>query len=182
MCVTDVIPCFRGSLRFFTNEPGVISFPFITGIDGQVNGAAMSAPRKHKLMKMALDHFVEQGDIISQLHNLDAAGPRVFAMIVNNYLDDVGIIDFPQIVGSNLYDARALQKTGIWSKVADLRFTDQAFPRRLFHIQFGSWIHNWEDHDKFRCLKRPNMIKPWLKDVCARIQRPEFAKCGEGNY
>merc|ERR1712048_41442 len=179
----DVVPCVRDSLRFFTSEPGVISFPFTVGDDGQVNGCAISAPKNHKLMKMALDHFFAEGPKISILHNLLAAGPAVFADVVNNYLVEVGIIDTPLIVmGADYLRAPVVQKRGLWHYLADLRFMKQPEFEGLYHLHFMTWINRLETENtyKYKCRTNLNLIESWLETVCSgKIRNHDFGRCGE---
>jgi mannosyltransferase OCH1-like enzyme len=190
---TDMIPC--GSLDYMVDEPGVVSFPFLHGRENQVNGAAMSAPPGHPLMKMALDSFIDLGQDISWMNNLIAAGPARMGIVTDEYLKTLGM-DLPPLfstwgsepTGYDPYvDAPEVTKhEGDWAQIADIRFsepkTNIGFPP-TYHLHFGSWIHIHEEANRNEniCYKQPNLIPGFVDWLCMpdiQGHHRRFSDCG----
>ena len=171
----DMVPC--GGLEYMVDEPGMVSFPFKNRgtTDNEVNGAAMSAPPRHRLMGLALETFVQLGPSIGTLHNLEAAGPHIFARIVDTYLAEIGV-EIPSIHdGNSPYELEPLEgviddSDAYWrARVADLRFAFEmgGHPHGTYHIAMRTWqLNRPEETDEPPCHKNTNLIAPWLEEFC----------------
>jgi len=190
---TDMVPC--DSLDYMVDEPGVISFPFLDGFDRQVNGAAMSSPPGHPLMKMALEAFIAQGEEISTMHNLYAAGPNRMAIITDDYLISIGM-DLPPLFstsvkregdGYNPYtDAPEVTHHGeFWTQIADIRFywpTRNISELSTYHLHFRSWIErSRRDVEKSACFENIELIEGFVEWMCrpdVKRHNMRFDDCG----
>jgi len=98
----DMVPC--DGVDYLVDMPGVVSIPFKNQGPGdfEVNAAAMSAPPHHRLMELALEYFKGLGSEIGTLNNLDAAGPKAFAIIADRYFKELGL-NLPSISEGLIY-------------------------------------------------------------------------------
>ena len=150
----DMVPC--GGLSFMVDEPGVVTFPFTLAKHIELNGAASSAPKGHRLMKMAMEYFIAKGSAITTEHNLDAAGPRAMALVVDRYIHDLGKkhkdlrhIPFPHFhrgeedVYASLPDLpEVVLKGDGYAKIADIKYSRWPFGgpnENIYHLQSRSW-------------------------------------------
>ncbi|KAL7478475.1 hypothetical protein ACHAW6_004240 [Cyclotella cf. meneghiniana] len=165
----DIIPC--SGLDYMVDAPGVVSFAMKLP-DDQVNGAAMSAPPRHRLMGMALENFIAKGPDIGTLNNLGAAGPHAFAEIVDSYLKQVGVYAPPLSEGYNVYtdpsNKSGLPRIGsFWAaKLADLRFMNgEGHVTQTWHMHFGTWIKSVPDPVR-PCDSDTSLVWPWIDAFC----------------
>jgi len=184
---TDMVPCVP--LDLFIDDPHVVTFPFLYHNSREVNGAAMSSPPGHPLMKKALDAFIELGPDITTLHNLYAAGPVKMALITEDYLRTEGI-DIPPVFSDTEYNPyidapEVTSHYGIWTQIADIRFThpsvDNNFP--VYHLHFGSWIPHWQAHTENEniCSEKPELIAGFIEWMCKpdiRNHAMRYDRCG----
>jgi hypothetical protein len=195
----DMVPC--GGLEFMVNEPGVVNFPFTLPNSNQVNGAASSAPKGHRLMKMAMEYFISKGKAITTDHNLDAAGPAAMAVVTDKYIADLGFDkEFPDTTFPKFYDLEGNMysdlpnATGVvetdhsgYAKFADIKYSRGAYNEHLYHLQFGSWkgqSNGKGHHDDRVCSKDPKEVIPFLMWFCMpenQSGRILFHDCGVAN-
>ena len=170
----DMVPC--GGLEYMVDEPGMVSFPFkrASTTDNEVNGAAMSAPPRHRLMGLALETFAQLGPSIGTLNNLEAAGPHIFARIVDTYLAGIGV-EIPSMYDRNSpYELEPLEgvideSDAYWrARVADLRFAFEmgGHPHGSYHMAMRTWQGRPEETEEPPCHKDTNLIAPWLDEFC----------------
>ncbi|KAL3802526.1 hypothetical protein HJC23_012545 [Cyclotella cryptica] len=165
----DIIPCT--GLEYMVDTPGVVSFSMKLP-DDQVNGAAMSAPPRHRLMGLALENFIAKGPDIGTLNNLGAAGPHAFAEIVDLYLKEVGVDTPPLSEGYNVYtdpsNWSGLPRIhSFWAaKLADLRFMNgEGHVTQTWHMHFGTWIKSVPDRVR-PCDSDTDLVWPWIDAFC----------------
>lgn len=185
----DMVPC--ESLDFMVDEPGVVSFPYLYGSHNQVNGALMSSPPGHLLMKMALESFIALGPAIQFINNLIAAGPVKMAEVTDEYIR-LKNLDLPLPLFSTgdkdpYNDApNVAEKYGDWTKIDDIRFMHPVVAPYTYHLHFMSWIPGHKPEDKpsgdQQCYEHPSLIKPWVDHICKpniRHHGHRFAGCRE---
>jgi len=178
---TDMVPC--ETMDYMVDDPDVVSFPHLRGNSDQVNGAIMSSRPGHPLMKFAMDSFVALGPDITWMHNLEAAGPRKMAFIVEQYLGSSGF-DLPPLFSSNEYDPYTdapevtMRVNDWWGQIGDVRFGAQVHngPPTTYHLGAGSWINKYEIQNK--CLEHPEVIRGFVDWMCEPDRRHHGIRYG----
>lgn len=172
----DFIPC--KDLDFMVDIPGVISFPVMPNFTHEVNGNAMSAPPHHRLFEHALETIIDIGPEITNLNNLQAAGPGIMARITDEYFEEIGVKLGPIHKGDSImpFDADPVEgvieinedrQKDFWHAiVADIRFRGDTRNQYLYHLAARSWQGG--NQMKSACFENPKLIGPFLEQFCSK--------------
>lgn len=186
----DMIAC--DGIDFLLDAPGLVSFPFLLKTHNEVNAAGASAPKRHRLMKMAMESFIAKGPELATLHNLEAAGPRAMGKVTDEYISGLGfgqifphfnnetenqyeLPEFPEVVDT---------EQEYWTRLADIRYAPDGAPKHIYHMEFGSWKRStWANGvaEARVCVNEPQKVMPFLHWFCEpkhRSARLKFNACG----
>eukprot|EP00560_Eucampia_antarctica_P008108 CAMPEP_0197824976 /NCGR_PEP_ID=MMETSP1437-20131217/2142_1 /TAXON_ID=49252 ORGANISM="Eucampia antarctica, Strain CCMP1452" /NCGR_SAMPLE_ID=MMETSP1437 /ASSEMBLY_ACC=CAM_ASM_001096 /LENGTH=281 /DNA_ID=CAMNT_0043424801 /DNA_START=417 /DNA_END=1262 /DNA_ORIENTATION=- len=183
----DFITC--RSLDFMIDTPGAVSFPVMPDWTNEVNGCLMSAPPHHRLFELALETIVDFGSRITNMHNLEAAGPHIMAKITDQYFKEIGV-EVGSIFEGETYPLLTAESvegvidvsTGYWRvTIADIRFRGDTGNNLMYHVGVRSWQAGREM--QATCIEHPHLIFPFLEEYCSKDltyeDNPHFERdCG----